>query len=179
MYYVFIYFLTSIGINSIKYLPFIILCTYIFFYINNEKKFYFIYILRTHVYYNICYVHLLIILLKLFVFQCQNIGPPIVVATFDKQSHVKYAATETNTTLLHVVIRFYPFDVMSGTILRRFDDNCDDCDSIQLSLIDSHIFLTVILDGCNHTLPSPLTINVRKIHTIHSINYLIEISNYI
>jgi len=83
-----------------------------------------------------------------------------MAATFNKQSHLKYAAVEINTTLLHVTVRFYPFD-MSGTILRRFFDDCEDCDSVQLNLIDCRMFLTVILNGCNVTLPSPSTVNVR------------------
>ncbi|XP_025192604.1 uncharacterized protein LOC112592664 [Melanaphis sacchari] len=84
-----------------------------------------------------------------------------MVATFDKQSHIKYAAMETSTTLLYVVIQFYPFD-MSGTILRRFDnDDCDDdyCNSIQLNLINFYLILTVNLDGCNVTLQSPSIVN--------------------
>lgn len=85
-----------------------------------------------------------------------------MVATFDKQSHVKYAATEINTSMLHVVLRFYPFDIVSGTLLRRFDDNCDDCNSVQLNLIDCRLFLTVISDRCNVTLSSLSTINVRN-----------------
>jgi hypothetical protein len=88
-----------------------------------------------------------------------------MVATFDKQSYIKYAAMEISMTLLHVVVQFYPFD-MSGTILRRFDnDDCDGyCNSIQLNLIDFHLILTVnLLDGCNITLQSPSTVNVRKI----------------
>ncbi|XP_060872794.1 uncharacterized protein LOC132946753 [Metopolophium dirhodum] len=82
-----------------------------------------------------------------------------MVATFDKQSHIKYAAMETSTTLLHVVVQFYPFD-MSGTILRRYDDDCEDCgNSVHLNIIDSRLILTVILDGCNVTLQNPSTIN--------------------
>lgn len=84
-----------------------------------------------------------------------------MVATFNKHSHLKYAATGINTTLLHVIIRFYPFD-MSGIILRRFYDDCNDCDSIQLSLNDFNLFLTVILNGCNITLSTLSTINVRN-----------------
>lgn len=84
-----------------------------------------------------------------------------MVATFNKQSHLKYAATEVKTTLLYITIRFYPFDG-SGVILRRFhDDICDDCDSVQLDLVDCQLFLTVSLKGCNVTLLSPSAIQVR------------------
>lgn len=94
------------------------------------------------------------------------IGPPIMVTTFDKQSHIKYAAMETSTTLLHVVVQFYPFD-MSGTILRRFDNDCDGyCDSIQLNLIDFRLILIVDIDGCNVTLQSTSTVNVSKFKPI-------------
>ncbi|XP_026805571.1 uncharacterized protein LOC113548730 [Rhopalosiphum maidis] len=95
---------------------------------------------------------------KCYIEPCK--GPPIMVATFDKQSYIKYAAMEISMTLLHVVVHFYPFD-MSGTILRRFDnDDCDGyCNSIQLNLIDFHLILTVNLDGCNITLQSPSTVN--------------------
>jgi len=94
-----------------------------------------------------------------------------MVATFDKKSHIKYAAMETSTTLLHVIVQFYPFD-MSGTVLRRFgDDNDNDgcdgvCDSVQLNLIDFRILLKVTLDGCNVTLQSSSTVNVRTITII-------------
>lgn len=85
-----------------------------------------------------------------------------MVATFDKESYIKYAATEINTTLLYVVMRFYPFS-MSGILLRRFYDDCDDCDSyVQLNLIDCHIILITILNGCNVTIQFPSTINVRN-----------------
>lgn len=84
-----------------------------------------------------------------------------MVATFNKQSHLKYAATGINASLLHVIIGFYPFD-MSGIILRRFYDDCDDCDSVQLYLINFHLFLMVILNGCNVILSSASTINVRN-----------------
>lgn len=90
-----------------------------------------------------------------------RIGPPIMVATFNKRSHLKYAATEINTTLLHVTVRFYPFD-MSGTILRRFFDDCEDCSSVQLNLIDFRLYLSAILNGCNFTLQSLSTVNVRN-----------------
>lgn len=83
-----------------------------------------------------------------------------MVATFDKQSHLKYAATEINTTLLYVTIRFYPFDI-SGTLLRRFNDNCEDCNSVKLSLINCRLVLTVVLDRYNVILSSSSTINVR------------------
>lgn len=85
-----------------------------------------------------------------------------MVATFNKQSHLKYSATEIKTTLLYITIRFYPFNG-SGIILRRFhDDVCDDCDSIQLDLIDCRLILTVSLKGCNFTLLIPSTIQVRN-----------------
>lgn len=84
-----------------------------------------------------------------------------MVATFDKQSYLKYTATEFNNTLLHINVRFYPFD-LSGTILRRFYDNCEDCDSIKLILTDFHILLIAILRGHNVTLLSSSTINVRN-----------------
>lgn len=83
-----------------------------------------------------------------------------MVATFDKQSHLKYATTEINTTLLYITIRFYSFDV-SGTILRRFNDDCEDCNSIQLNLINCRLFLTVVLEGYNVILKSSSSINVR------------------
>ncbi|XP_050060956.1 uncharacterized protein LOC114129897 isoform X2 [Aphis gossypii] len=96
-------------------------------------------------------------------------GPPIMVTTFDKQSHIKYAATETSTTLLHVVVQFYPFG-MSGTILRRFDNDCDGyCNSIQLNLIDFRLILIVDIDGCNVTLQSTSTINFGWNEVIFSI----------
>lgn len=82
-----------------------------------------------------------------------------MVATFDKNSHLKYADMEINMTLLHVYLRFYPFDP-SGTILKRIHDDCKDCNSVHLNMIDNHLFLTAILDGCNFTLRSPSTINV-------------------
>lgn len=88
-----------------------------------------------------------------------TLGPPIMVATFDKHSHLKYAATEINMTLLHVYLRFYPFD-QSGTVLKRIDDGCKDCNSVHVNLIDNRLFLTAILDGCNFTLRSPSIINV-------------------
>lgn len=84
-----------------------------------------------------------------------------MVATFNKESHLKYAATGINVTLLHVIIGFYPFDI-SGIVLRRFYDNCDDCNSVQLYFIDFRLFLMIILNGCNVTLSSPSTINVRN-----------------
>lgn len=85
-----------------------------------------------------------------------------MVATFNKQSHIKYAAAEINTTLLHVAVRFYPFD-MSGIILRRFFDDCEDCDNVELNLTDGRLFLTAVLNGCDVTLPSPSsTVNVRN-----------------
>lgn len=85
-----------------------------------------------------------------------------MVATFNKESYIKYAATEINTTLLSIVIRFYPFS-MSGVLLRRFDDDCEDCDSyVQLKLNDCRLFLVIILNGCNVTLQFPSTINVRN-----------------
>lgn len=88
-------------------------------------------------------------------------GPPIMVATFNKKSQIKYAITEVNMTLLHVAMRFYPFD-MSSILLRRFYDNCDDCDSVQLNFIDTHLFLTTILDGHKTILKSPSPVNVRN-----------------
>jgi len=84
-----------------------------------------------------------------------------MVATFDKHSYIKYTATGINTTLLHIVVRFYPFD-MSGTILQRFNYECEQCDNVQLNLINSHLFLTVIFNGCNITLQCPSTINVSN-----------------
>jgi len=88
-----------------------------------------------------------------------------MVATFNKQSHIKYAAMETSMTLLHVIVQFYPFD-MSGTILRRYDDECRGyCNTIHLNIIDFHLILMIILDGCNVTLQSPSTINVRNNQT--------------
>lgn len=84
-----------------------------------------------------------------------------MVATFDKQSHIKYAATEVNMTMLNVILRFYPFD-MSGTILRRFFDDCSDCGSISLNMIDCRLYLKINIYGCNITLLSSSTINVRK-----------------
>lgn len=84
-----------------------------------------------------------------------------MVATFDKESHIKYSATEVNTTMLNVVVRFYPFDI-SGTILRRFFDDCSDCGSVYLKLIDSRLLLEVYMYRCNVTLLSPSTIYVSK-----------------
>lgn len=89
-------------------------------------------------------------------------GPPVMVATFDKKSQLKYAATEINSTLLHVILRFYPFD-MSGTILRRFYDDCKFCGNVKLDLIDCHISLTTNFDGCNVSLLSSSTVNVSFI----------------
>lgn len=83
-----------------------------------------------------------------------------MVATFDKNSYLKYAATEINTTLLYVTLRFYSF-YMSGTILRRFNDDCEDCHTVQLSLIDYSLFLMVVLGGHKIVLKSSSTINVR------------------
>lgn len=97
-----------------------------------------------------------------------------MVATFNKQSHIKYAAVETSTTLLHVVVQFYPFD-MSGTILRRYDDECRGyCNSIHLNMKDFRLILTIILDRCNVTLQSPSTINVRNNQT-YLLNFLLYI----
>lgn len=84
-----------------------------------------------------------------------------MVATFDKQSYIKYAATKINTTLLHIIMRFYPFD-MSGILLQRFYDDCEDCFSVQLNFIDRRLFFTVSLDGHSTTLESPSFINVRN-----------------
>jgi len=100
-----------------------------------------------------------------------------MVATFNRHSHIKYAAMETSTTLLHVVIQFYPFD-MSGTILRRYDDGCEGyCNSVHLNMIDFCLILTVILDGCNVTLQSPSTINVRN-NPFYLLNLLIYMKLY-
>lgn len=97
-----------------------------------------------------------------------------MVATFNKQSYIKYAAVETSTTLLYVVVQFYPFD-MSGTILRRYDDKCGGyCNSIHLNMIDFRLILMIILDGCNVTLQSPSIINVRN-SQIYLFNLLIFI----
>lgn len=100
-----------------------------------------------------------------------------MVATFDKHSHIKYAAMETSTTLLHVVVQFYPFD-MSGTILRRYDDDCEGyCNSVHLNIIDSRLNLTVILNECSVTLQSPFTINVRNNQLIYLLNLLFYMKN--
>lgn len=85
-----------------------------------------------------------------------------MVATFDKQSYIKYAATEINTTLLHIVMRFFPFDMAYGILLRRFYDNCEDCYSVQLNLTDRRLFLTASLGERNTTLESPSFVNVRN-----------------
>jgi len=99
-----------------------------------------------------------------------------MVATFDKHSHIKYAAMETSTTLLHVVVQFYPFD-MSGTILRRYDDDCEgSCNSVHLNIIDSRLILTVVLDGCSVTLQNPSTINVRN-NQFYLLNLLFYMKN--
>lgn len=84
-----------------------------------------------------------------------------MVATFNKKSQIKYAITEVNITLLHVAMRFYPFD-MSSILLRRFYDNCDDCNSVQLNFIDNRLFLTTILDRHKTILQSPSPVNVRN-----------------
>jgi len=112
--------------------------------------------------------------IKLYILN--DIGPPIMVATFDKQSHIKYAAMEISTTLLHVVVQFYPFD-MSGTILRRYDDDCESsCNSVHLNIIDFRLILTVILNGCNVTLQNPSTVNVRN-NQIYLLNLLFYMNN--
>lgn len=99
-----------------------------------------------------------------------------MVATFDKQSHIKYASMEKSTTLLYVVIQFYPFD-MSGTLLRRYDDNCEGCcNSVHLDIIDFRLILTVVLNGCNVKLQNPSTINVRN-NQIYLLNLLLYMKN--
>ncbi|XP_025406324.1 uncharacterized protein LOC112680444 [Sipha flava] len=92
-----------------------------------------------------------------------------MVATFDKLSHIKYAATAVNMSMLNIFLRFYPFD-MSGTILRRFFDDCNDCGSVCLSLIDCHLFLEVNIHGCNVTLLSPSTIKIGWNDVVFSIS---------
>lgn len=84
-----------------------------------------------------------------------------MVATFDKSSKIEYAATGINITLLHVVMRFYSFDAF-GTLLQQINNACTECSRVQLSLINFRLTLTVILDGCNSTLLSSSTINVRN-----------------
>lgn len=123
---------------------------------------------------SITLIYFLSLYIKLYILN--DIGPPIMVATFDKHSHIKYAAMETSTTLLHVVVQFYPFD-MSGTILRRYDDDCEGyCNSVHLNIIDSRLNLTVILNGCSVTLQSPFTINVRN-NQIYLLNLLFYMMN--
>lgn len=84
-----------------------------------------------------------------------------MVATFDEKSYIKYAPTKINTTLLHIIMRFYPIDI-SGILLQRFYDDCEDCFSVQLNFIDRRLFLTVNLGGHNTTLESSSFINVRN-----------------
>lgn len=93
-----------------------------------------------------------------------------MVATFEKNSHLNFAATEINSTLLHIILRFYPF-VMSGTILRRFYDDCKFCGNVKLDLIDCHISLTTTFDKCNVSLLSPSTVKVS--FTTFSMKYII------
>ncbi|XP_050527942.1 A disintegrin and metalloproteinase with thrombospondin motifs adt-1-like [Daktulosphaira vitifoliae] len=87
-------------------------------------------------------------------------GPLLMVYTFDKDALVQYSSTNIENSILHIFIRFYPLGG-TGTLLRRFHDDCDKCDTVELSLANYDLILMAFLNGCTTKIYTSSIINVR------------------